>query len=212
MGDRAEIVSRSPIARPPLRPFEVFVTRRVPLVVYFKRCQNLLRGPYGAVRIRGAGSCVETAIYLAQDVVAAFGGQVSYNCTVTKPQQQAAPLREQAAATAPPPGAPTTQLEEASGATFEQKAAAVFAAAAARLAAIEGGDAALVAISAETTTVQAYDEVLSLENVLAGPKDGALEAAGIQLDLNSFVQQRNISAIVIELRRLSPPLAGCKSY
>ncbi|CDI81972.1 hypothetical protein, conserved [Eimeria praecox] len=179
MEDRAEIVSRNPLARPPLRPYEVFVTRRVPLVVYFKRCVKLLRGPYAKAVIRGTGSCIETAICVAQDVVAAFGGQ----------------------------GVGATGLEAPTAAEATKgKAEAVFAAAASALAALgSSSNASILSLSAETSSVQAFDEVFSLGNRNNSDKEEALEAAGIQQELSSFVRQRNISAIKIELQRMSPP-------
>lgn len=175
----AEIVSRNPLPRPPIRPNEVFVTRRVPTVVYLKRCVKLLRGPYAKVIIRGAGSCIETAIYVAQDVVAAFGGMVTYSCT-----RQLVPT---AAATS---GAVEAVASEASakvlkGDAFEQEANAKFVAAATSLAALEkSSSAALVSMSAEASSAEAYDEVISLEKGNSSSKEAALEAAGIQQELS----------------------------
>lgn len=192
MADHAEIVSRGAIARPPLRPHEVYVTRRVPLVVYLKRCLRLLHGPYGKVVIKGAGSCIETAIYLAQDVVSAFGGKLKYTCRAgaEKEQPQAVPAIPKDA---------TSSCKD----SFEQRAAALFADAASKIAALEGSETALLTVSAETATAQAHDEVLSLEGGNHGPSDAALESAGIHLELNSFIRQRQISAIIIELQRPS---------
>ena len=159
------------------------MTRRVPLIVYFKRCLKLLRGPYGKVQIRGAGSCIETAIYLVQDLVAAFGGKLKYSYTTGKEEQP--PRAASAAAAAATAAATATAAADAAGEfSFEQKAATVFAAAASKLAAIDGSGPALVSISAETTTVQAHEEVFSLDEGNRGPKDAALEAAGIHVELN----------------------------
>ncbi|KEP65444.1 UNVERIFIED_CONTAM: hypothetical protein HHA_245520 [Hammondia hammondi] len=94
-------LTKSPLARPALRPYEVLVTRRLPLVVYFKRCMRLLHAglepphkhtssfltgskdaqfqkqlapQFPFIVIRGAGGCMRTAIWLAQDVMKALGG------------------------------------------------------------------------------------------------------------------------------------------
>lgn len=99
----AVLVTKTSLARPNLRPYEVLVTRRLPLVVYFKRCMRLLNEnrhhsaadkltggvarPAGNVIqsyttrfpflvIRGTGGCIRTAVWLAQDVVQALGGCV----------------------------------------------------------------------------------------------------------------------------------------
>ncbi|CBZ55854.1 conserved hypothetical protein [Neospora caninum Liverpool] len=97
-------LTKSPLARPALRPYEILVTRRLPLVVYFKRCMRLLHAglepsqqkrtstflngtkdaqfqkqlvpQFPFIIIRGAGGCMRTAIWLAQDVVKALGGLV----------------------------------------------------------------------------------------------------------------------------------------
>ncbi|PFH38353.1 hypothetical protein BESB_006940 [Besnoitia besnoiti] len=98
-------LTKRPLARPALRPYEILVTRRLPLVVYFKRCMQLLhsgldvsqqkhanafisgtkdaqlqkqfapRFPF--IILRGAGGCMRTAIWLAQDVVKALGGMTT---------------------------------------------------------------------------------------------------------------------------------------
>lgn len=100
---RAFLVTKASLARPNLRPYEVLVTRRLPLVVYFKRCMRLLNEsrhhpaadkltsgfarPSDSVAqrqahrfpflvIRGTGGCIRTAVWLAQDVVQALGGSM----------------------------------------------------------------------------------------------------------------------------------------
>lgn len=187
----AEIVSRNPLARPPLRPYEVFVTRRVPLVVYTKRCIKLLRGPYAKAVIRGTSSCIETAVFVAQDVVAAFGGQVIYSCSITDSKQapNCAGAATPAATTAATKGAARTPAALKASAAAEAttgKAEAVFAAVASKLAAACGSstNAALLSLSADTSSAQAYDEVVSLGNKNNNSEDEeALEAAGLHQEL-----------------------------
>ncbi|PHJ16053.1 hypothetical protein CSUI_010137 [Cystoisospora suis] len=108
---RTFLVTKTSLARPNLRPYEVLVTRRLPLVVYFKRCMRLLnesrhhpaadkltsgfarpsdsaaqrqmhRFPF--LVIRGTGGCIRTAVWLAQDVVQALGGFMSDALTTAK--------------------------------------------------------------------------------------------------------------------------------
>lgn len=134
---------------------------------------KLLRGPYAKVVIRGAGSCIETAIYLAQDVVAAFGGKLKYTCKAGAEKEQL-----------PADSATTKAAIPSCMDSFEQRAAALFADAASRIAALEQSEAALLTISAETATAQVHDEVLSLDGGNQGPLDAALESAGVQLELN----------------------------
>ncbi|KAL8274313.1 hypothetical protein Esti_001767 [Eimeria stiedai] len=189
----AELVLRGAVAHPPLRPNEVYVSRRVPFVVYVRRCLKLLRGPYAKVQIRGAGRCVETALCLAQDLVGAFGGRLKYSVVAEKdrrPQALAAGGALSAGAAAGGGPAPVVVSE-------------VFAAAAAKLAAFESSDCAFLAVAAETGTAHAHEEVWSLDGGGGGPRDATLEAACINLDVNSFVRQRKLSAITIELQRQS---------
>ncbi|KAL8446928.1 hypothetical protein Emag_004534 [Eimeria magna] len=192
MGDRSELVLRGAIAHPPLRPNEVYVSRRIPLLVYVRRCLKLLRGPYAKVQIRGAGRCVETALYLAQDVVAAFGGRLKYSVVAEEEQRpHASAAAAGAAAAAAGAGPAPVAVSE------------MFAAAAVKLAAFESSDCALLAVAAETGTAHAHEEVWSLDGGGGGSRDAALEAARINLDVNSFVRQRKLSAITIELQRQS---------
>ncbi|KAL8439596.1 hypothetical protein Efla_003809 [Eimeria flavescens] len=206
MGDRSEIVLRGAIARPPLRPNEVYVTRRVPLIVYLKRCLKLLQGPHARVQIRGAGRCIQTAIYLAQDVVAAFGGRVKYSVVAEEDKRpQASPGTPAAAAAGMAAAVPAAAAAAARPAAAAEPVVVseAFAEAAAKLAAFEATDCALVAIAADTTTAYAHEEVWSLDGSGGGPRDAALEAAQIDLDVNSFVRQRKLSAITIDLQRHS---------
>ncbi|KAL8446248.1 hypothetical protein Emed_005203 [Eimeria media] len=209
MSDRSELVLRGAIAHPPLRPNEVYVSRRVPLLVYVRRCLKLLRGPYAKVQIRGAGRCVETALYLAQDVVAAFGGRLKYSVVAQEEQRPQASAPPPAAAAAAGAAAAATGAAAAAGAAVggggptPVVVSEMFAAAADKLAAFEASDCALLAVAAETGTAHVHEEVWSLDGSGGGPRDAALEAARINLDVNSFVRQRNLSSITIELQRQS---------
>ncbi|CDJ49431.1 hypothetical protein, conserved [Eimeria brunetti] len=212
---KGELVSRTPLPRPPLRPYEVYVTRRVPLVVYFRRCLKLLRGPHARAVIRGTGGCIETAICVAQDVVAAFGGQVVYGACKTEAEAPAAPAAAAAgaaagrvaAAAATGKGACKGEQEQGVGTATDaagETAEARFAAAASKLAAFSSKSsaaAALLSLSAETSSTQAFDEVIHLRDT-EGEEGEALAMAGIRQELSSFVRQRNVSAIKIELHRL----------
>ncbi|CDJ60609.1 hypothetical protein, conserved [Eimeria maxima] len=165
--------------------------------------------------IRGTGSCIKTAVFLAQDVVASFGGQVVLTCSTTEarqtPDSAAAANPTAAAASGGAAGAATeggraAEREETSTAkAVKQKGEAAFVAAASKLAAALGSSsgAAVLSLAAEPSSAQAYDEVVSLGKKHCSEDEEALEAAGIDQELSSFVRQRNISAIKIELRRLS---------
>ncbi|KAL8437968.1 hypothetical protein ACSSS7_000538 [Eimeria intestinalis] len=197
MGDRSELVVRGAIAHPPLRPNEVYVSRRVPLLVYVRRCLKLLRVPYAKVQIRGAGRCVETALYLAQDVVAAFGGRLKYSVVAEEDR------RPESSAAAAAGGGAAAATAAAEGGPAPVVVSEMFAAAAAKLAAFESNDCAFLAVAAETGTAHAHEEVWSFDGSGGGPRDAALEAARINLEVNSFVRQRKLSAITIELQRQS---------
>lgn len=133
-------------------------------MVYLRRCMQLLRGPLSRVHIKGAGSCVSTALFLAQDVVAAFGGAVTCACSAV--------------------AAPAAADADAGGVS----PAARFAAAAGQLAALSvgalGDGGALLCVEAETGTAVANDEVMCLDSGASRPLDAALEAAGIQMELH----------------------------
>ena len=186
----AKLVSRGALARPPLRATEVYVSRKTPLAVAFKRCLLLLRGPHSFVSIRGAGACVAAVLHVTQDLVAAFGGQISYSVSVDKEECDAAMSTSGSAveqtAGAAAEGAAAAAAEVAacglsltSSLSFEQRAAAVFAASAAKLSYLGSSGFAPLTIAAEAVTAVAHDEVTAL-----GPGgDPTLQAAGIDLEL-----------------------------
>ncbi|KAH0483495.1 MAG: hypothetical protein KVP17_005327 [Porospora cf. gigantea B] len=65
------------------RPNDIFVTRRKPPIVYFNRVKKLLGDGLGKVAVHGAGACVNTAIFVVQDLVCGLPAELEVACVET---------------------------------------------------------------------------------------------------------------------------------
>eukprot|EP00389_Voromonas_pontica_P001551 GDKH01002311.1.p1 GENE.GDKH01002311.1~~GDKH01002311.1.p1 ORF type:complete len:124 (+),score=13.40 GDKH01002311.1:68-439(+) len=64
---------RRPLARPHASVNDIYVTRRHPMVVYFKRAEALLCDSRNeAIKFYGSGACIPTVLRLTQDIETRF--------------------------------------------------------------------------------------------------------------------------------------------
>eukprot|EP00918_Siedleckia_nematoides_P091003 GHVU01199952.1.p1 GENE.GHVU01199952.1~~GHVU01199952.1.p1 ORF type:complete len:194 (+),score=32.41 GHVU01199952.1:416-997(+) len=79
--------TRLPAPRREAQSNDIYVTRRRPMIVYFKRAIELLTmRSADCVYIHGLGACVKRAMFLAQDLHQHFRGQIETEtsfCTVS---------------------------------------------------------------------------------------------------------------------------------
>ncbi|KAF8820309.1 hypothetical protein IE077_003303 [Cardiosporidium cionae] len=69
---------RRDASRPFARPHDVYISRRHPLIVYYKRVQHLFSTPsVSFVCIHGLGACIKGAIWLSQDILQSYEHFVS---------------------------------------------------------------------------------------------------------------------------------------
>lgn len=153
------------------------MTRRLPLVVYVRRCVKLLEGPHTEISILGTGACVHTAVLVAQDVVSIMGGKVTFEAAELPPCFRSTPSSKFISQCG----------NHNQSITLEGKARSVFTASAARLSEACAGKSQCVrlAMHVRTKTVEASDECIEVSELNMMPSGGdEMEAELLNAGIN----------------------------
>lgn len=81
-GNNFNLQHKNPAMRPSASFNEIYVTRRHPLAVYFKRASHLVKDSSSEIiKIHGLGVCVAAAVWLVQDILSQFSPLVEIQNT-----------------------------------------------------------------------------------------------------------------------------------
>lgn len=83
--ERFDLIITNPAMRSDASFNEIYVTRRHPLVVFFKRASSLVKdSSCQTVVVHGLGTCVPAAVWLVQDLMTNFAPLIEIQETQTR--------------------------------------------------------------------------------------------------------------------------------